>query len=153
MASLFYPVHNSTQYCHMGGVMLDNVDQEKDLGVVISSDLKVSKQCVQAYGKANKIMGMIIRTIQFKSIEIMLNLYKALVRPLLVVFRTGYWINRGLDQPGRRPPGAEEALASISPRVRVWATVRTVSGPGPWVAPARRGGPGYHFSIYLGVYL
>jgi len=32
------------------------------LGVVIDSDLKVSSQCMQAYGKANWILGMITRT-------------------------------------------------------------------------------------------
>ena len=32
---------------------LDEVSEEKDLGIWISNDLKVSQQCVQAYSKAN----------------------------------------------------------------------------------------------------
>jgi len=89
----------------MNNIILDKVNQEKDLGVVIDSNLKVSSQCIPAYGKAYQILEMSNRTIQFKTIirfiydvlhiniylhftftftkDIMLNLYKALVRPLL----------------------------------------------------------------------
>jgi len=67
----------------MNNIILDEVNHEKDLGVVIDSNLKVSSQCIQAYGKVNQILGMIDRRIQFKSKDIMLNLYKALIRPLL----------------------------------------------------------------------
>jgi len=31
--------------------------QEKDLGILISNDLKVSQQCQQAYNKASRILG------------------------------------------------------------------------------------------------
>jgi hypothetical protein len=67
---------------------------------------------------------------------------------------TGAWTTRGVDQPGPRYTEAEEALASISPRVRVRATVRTGSGAGdPTGGTSAAQRPGYHFSIYLGVYL
>ena len=36
----------------MNGQILDTVDSEKDLGVMISSDLKSSNQCIHACGKA-----------------------------------------------------------------------------------------------------
>jgi len=58
--------------------------------VVIESNLKVSSKFIQAYGKANQILGMLNRTKQFKSKDIMLNLYNALVRPLLEYF-TAAW--------------------------------------------------------------
>jgi len=63
----------------MINIILVKVNQEKDLGVFIDSDLIVSSQFIQAYGKANWILEMINRTIQFKSKDIMLNLYKSLV--------------------------------------------------------------------------
>jgi len=47
----------------MNGVVLESVEAEKDLGVMISHDLKTSSQCVRAYANANKILGMINRTI------------------------------------------------------------------------------------------
>jgi len=59
------------------------VDVERDLGILISSDLKVSSQCVQACSKANRMLGMINRTIRHKSVDILLQLYKSLVCPHL----------------------------------------------------------------------
>ena len=67
----------------MNGQVLETVKQEKDLGVVISDDLKVSNQCSMAYLKANRTLGLIKRTIEYKSEFIMLRLYKSLVRPHL----------------------------------------------------------------------
>jgi len=60
---------------------LQVVETEKDLGVMISSDLKCSQQCNYAYKKAIRVMGMIRRTISYKEPKIMLSLYKTLVRP------------------------------------------------------------------------
>jgi len=55
--------------------------QQKDLGIVISSDLKCSQQCLYAYSKANRVLGMIRRPIINKKLRIMLSLYKTLIRP------------------------------------------------------------------------
>ncbi len=74
----------------MNGARLETVEEEKDLGVLIRKDLKASSQCTQAYLKANRMLGVINRTIQFKSREVMLSLYKTLVRPLLE-FSTASW--------------------------------------------------------------
>jgi len=60
---------------------LKSVKVEKDLGIMIISDLKCSQQCEYAYSKANRVMGMIRRTITCKEPRIMLSLYKTLVRP------------------------------------------------------------------------
>ena len=67
----------------MGNHKLEVVHQEKDLGVVISNDLKVSQQCQQAYSKASRILGHINRTIEYRHTDILLRLYKSLVRPHL----------------------------------------------------------------------
>jgi len=69
------------------------VTEEKDLGIVVSNDLKVSKHCSQAYAKANKLLGVINRTIVYKSSDILLQLYKSLVRPH-IVFRHGVCITK-----------------------------------------------------------
>ena len=55
----------------------------RDLGRMISSDLKVSKQCAKAVATANRVLGMISRTISDKSRDTILQLYKSLVRPHL----------------------------------------------------------------------
>jgi ribonuclease P/MRP protein subunit RPP40 len=67
----------------MGEINLEKVEVERDLGVVVTSDLKCSEQCGYVYNKASKILGMLNRTIKYKETKIMLNLYKTLVRPHL----------------------------------------------------------------------
>ena len=67
----------------MNGVHLASVEQEKDLGVVFSNDLKPSKQCSEVVKTANKLIGFIGRAFEFRTEEIILNLYNALVRPHL----------------------------------------------------------------------
>jgi len=57
--------------------------QERDLGVIIDKSGKSSEQCVLAVQKANSVLGMIKRNIQFKSKQVIVKLYKALVRPRL----------------------------------------------------------------------
>lgn len=62
---------------------VDVVDSEKDLGVIVSSDLKAEANCKEAYTKANKMLGLISRTIKYRNPTILINLYKSLVRPHL----------------------------------------------------------------------
>ena len=44
---------------------------------------KVAEHCYDAYSKANKILGLVQRTIKHKSPDLMVRLYKSLVRPHL----------------------------------------------------------------------
>ena len=76
-------VGRQTDCCeyYMGGKKLEEETLEKDLGIWISADMKCSQQCRYAANKANKVLGMIKRTIIYKDLKIMLNLYKTLVRP------------------------------------------------------------------------
>jgi len=65
----------------MNNCNIEEVKIEKDLGVIISNDMKMLSQCKYAYAKANRMLGLIRRTIKCKSVDIMLRLYKSLVRP------------------------------------------------------------------------
>jgi len=49
----------------------------------LSNDLKVRRQCEEAYSKASQMLGLINRTTQFKNPEVLLPLYKSVVRPHL----------------------------------------------------------------------
>ena len=65
---------------------LETVCQEKDLGVMITNDLKVSQQCQHSTGiqqSITYILGLINRTIEYRHKNILLRLYKSLVRPHL----------------------------------------------------------------------
>ena len=57
--------------------------EEKDLGVIMHSSLKPSRQCAEAAKKANRILGMIKRTVVSREKDVIIRLYKTLVRPHL----------------------------------------------------------------------
>ena len=67
----------------MDGLILDEVISERDLGITISSNLKVSEQCQSAYLKANCMLGLVKRTIHHRNPDLLVRLYKSLVRPHL----------------------------------------------------------------------
>ena len=67
----------------MGNHRLEEVEEEKDLGVLIHRTLSVSNNCAVAVKKANQMAGHIYRTVTHKSIQTVVPLYKALVRPHL----------------------------------------------------------------------
>ena len=67
----------------MHGHPLEQASVEKDLGVVFSKDLKVRQQCEEAYKKASQMLGLMHRTIRFRNPQVLITLYKSLVRPHL----------------------------------------------------------------------
>ncbi len=72
----------------LGGTQLKKVDSEVDLGVTISSKIKPSQQCSEALKKANKVIGLIGRSFEYKSWDTILTLYNSLVHPLFGILRT-----------------------------------------------------------------
>ena len=50
-----------------------SVDEERDLGVLTSKDLKFSKQCLLAKNEANLMLGIINRGVAYKSVEVLWN--------------------------------------------------------------------------------
>jgi len=69
----------------MGTSQMQAATEERDLGVIVSEDLKLENQCIAVVKKANKILGMIKRNFADRSEEtfMALGLYKSLVRPHL----------------------------------------------------------------------
>jgi len=65
----------------MNGDFLDEVTEERDLGVILQSDLKCSSQCIKAVNTVNWILGMIEITLSVRDKDIILQLYKSLVGP------------------------------------------------------------------------
>ena len=52
--------HNNAYYDYsMNGEILQSVKEETDLGIIVSNDLKPSKQCVSGVKKANMTLGII----------------------------------------------------------------------------------------------
>ena len=76
--------NNNKEYRYtMGGKELQTVTEEKDLGVIVSRNLKVSQQCGVAARKGYQILGLTVRSFSSKKKSIIINLYKTLVRPCL----------------------------------------------------------------------
>jgi hypothetical protein len=73
--------NNLEEEYFVDGKKLETITQEKDLVVIVSSNFKVSKQCIKAAKKGNQILGLIKRTITCRSKKIIGRLYKSLVRP------------------------------------------------------------------------
>jgi len=69
--------YNNTDY-YMNGQRLLTVTEEKELGVVISSNMKLSQQRIQAYSKTSRILAMINHTILYKILGNLVRLYKSL---------------------------------------------------------------------------
>ena len=74
---------NMDEEYKMGDAVLDRTTQEKDLDVTFSADMKVSDLCGIAASKGNQILGLIRRTIVYKEKQLIVPLYKAIVRPHL----------------------------------------------------------------------
>jgi hypothetical protein len=65
----------------MPGNALQTVEEEQDLHVVVQDNLKCTKQCTKVVTKANRTLAMIKCNFSNVSDEVVLRLYKSLVRP------------------------------------------------------------------------
>ena len=68
---------NTSMNYEMGGTILSKTVKEKDLGVSMNANMKVSAS------KSNQVLGMIRRNITYKEKSLLVPLYKAIVRPHL----------------------------------------------------------------------
>ena len=74
---------NTGMNYEMGGTILSKTVKEKDLGVTMNANMKVSEQCSIAASKGNQVLGMIRRNITYEEKSLIIPLYKAIVRPHL----------------------------------------------------------------------
>jgi len=74
---------NKEEHYVLNGAPLGVIKEEKDLGAIVCQKLKVGKPCFKTASKGNQVLGMIKRTFTSRSKEIIIPLYKSLVRPHL----------------------------------------------------------------------
>ena len=80
---IHFGYNNEEFHYKLGNNELSVGEDERDLGIIIDRSLKPSKQCNKAAASANSTLGMINRTFICKDKDIILFLYKSLVRPKL----------------------------------------------------------------------
>ena len=76
--------HNNMQgNYNMSNQLLPSTDQQRDLGIIITKDLKWQKQTEKSCKTASRVLEFTARNFKYKSKELILPLYKSLVRPHL----------------------------------------------------------------------
>lgn len=69
--------HSNTQ------IILDKTTSERDLGIIVTSNLKSSSQANKAASKANSMIGLMKRTFISRDLHIWTRIYKTYIRPHL----------------------------------------------------------------------
>ncbi|CAM4578493.1 unnamed protein product [Caretta caretta] len=67
----------------LGTHQLEVMEEEEDLGVLVDHRMTMSRQCDMAVKKTNAVLGCIRRGISSRDKEMLVSLYKALMRPHL----------------------------------------------------------------------
>ena len=82
--SVIHIGHNNMQNNYnMSNQQLPTTDQQRDLGIIISKNLKLQKQTEKSCKTANTVLWFIASNFRYKNKELILPLHKSLVRPHL----------------------------------------------------------------------
>jgi ribonuclease P/MRP protein subunit RPP40 len=76
-------IHNPAYEYFMRGVKLEETEEERDIGVAVTKNLKPSAQCSKAAGRAAVVLGQLRRNFHYRDRYTFLRLYKQYVRPHL----------------------------------------------------------------------
>ena len=96
--------HNNIQHNYtMANQQLIATEKQRDLLITITRDLKLQKQTEKGCKTANRALGFIARNFNYKSTELLLSLYKSIVRPYLE-YAVQFWsphLHRDIDKMER----------------------------------------------------
>ena len=108
--------HNWMNYYHIEGRLIAPSTQEKDLGVIVSSDLKPDNHIDSCVKKANCILRMIKTTFTFIDNDIFLRLYKTFIRPILEYCQAAWspYLQKDIDRLENVQKRATKMVRSLS---------------------------------------
>ena len=75
--------NNMQSNYNMSNEQLLTTDQQRDLGIIITKDLKWQKQSEKISRTENRVLGFIAHNFRYKNKELILPLYKSVFRPHL----------------------------------------------------------------------
>ena len=67
----------------MNDMQIQASDSERDLGIIIDETAKSGLQCAKAAKKGNQVLGQLLRSIQCRDKDVIIQLFKVFVRPHL----------------------------------------------------------------------
>jgi len=82
--------NNPNHEYFMRGVKIGTTEEERDIGVVITKNLKPSAQCAKAAGRASSVLNQIGKNFHYRDRHVYVKMYQQYVRPHLE-FSTPAW--------------------------------------------------------------
>ena len=91
--------HNPGHVYHMDGTRLEVTESERDIGVLVSCNMKPSQQCRKAAQTASTVLAQITRAFHYRDKHVFKNLYQQYVRPHLefAVAAWAPWLQADID--------------------------------------------------------
>ena len=80
---MHFGLHNPNFGYTMGGKNINSSNAEKDLGIMISTDLKFSHHCSMIASTASRTIGLFMKSFVNRGLDFMVKIWKIYLRPLL----------------------------------------------------------------------
>ena len=108
---------NNPHYTYtLGSSQLASAEEEKDIGVIITSNMKPSRQCEKAARTANGVLSQVLRAFSYRDRRVLPGIYKTYVRPHMEYTSPAWnpWLRGDVDaleKVQRRLVGSIQGLA------------------------------------------
>jgi hypothetical protein len=111
---------NNPEYDYtMRGVKLGKTEEEKDIGVTITKNLKPSVQCEKAAGRAASVLNQIRRNFHYRDRHTFVRLYKQYVRPHLEFASPSWspWLTGDIERLEKVQEKAVKMVAGLKSKI------------------------------------